>query len=137
MLTESKDRVLAVLCASAQLEALIGFSTKEIMQESNTELNILQGTLNYFERIGFISHLNFRNETCHFCLHLEALECHEKGGFTMAEKHILLTIQKLELEIRNFQQQLEPRHLEKAGQISGIIGTLQSLIVQAMPYLSL
>ncbi|MDE5525665.1 hypothetical protein [Elizabethkingia meningoseptica] len=98
-----KDELLNALCDVNDFESLLSLDLKSLLTDFHIEFNELTAILNQFQRLGFISELNARRHSSDLflCIHLEALDFKNRGGFLMQEETLRLTLEKLKIEVDN------------------------------------
>jgi hypothetical protein len=119
-----KDNVLNCLCESLSFEQFSQLDIEALLQETQTDFETLQAILNQFQRLGFISDLNMRYSALSFCLHLEASDFKNRGGFYAQEEVLKLNLEKLLLEIEN----LKPNFPDKLENFTSIASNIVSCL---------
>jgi hypothetical protein len=119
-----KDNVLNCLCSSITCESVFSLEIDSVFLETKTDFNTLNTVLSQFERLGFISHLNLRRSSLSLCLHLEAIDFKNRGGFYAQEEVLKLNLEKLLLEI----DQLKPSFPDKLETFTSIASNIVSCL---------
>jgi hypothetical protein len=119
-----KDNVLNCLCDSLTCESVFSLDINSVFSETKTDFNTLNAILSQFERLGFISHLNLRRSSLSLCLHLEASDFKNRGGFYSQEEVLKLSLEKLLLEI----DQLKPSFPDKLETFTAIASNIVSCL---------
>lgn len=123
----SKDLLLSALCSDeVEFEQLLDFNLKSLLKIGDFTFNELFAILKQFERLGFVSEINIRNSSssAYFCVHLEALDFKNRGGFIGQEKLLKGNIKKLILEIES----LEPSLKSKIESTTTIISSIKNVL---------
>lgn len=128
-----KDVILKNLCQDAILESPTRFDANKYAELLDGDKVKLNSILSYYDRIGFISSLNYRYASPEFgaIVRVEASDFVRRGGFTTQEEMLAKEVEKLNLEIKRLKPALGDK-IERlsniAGNLSGIVGTIMSNI---------
>lgn len=118
-----KDKVLSLLCSdSINFESVIILNQNELLKEVELLFDDLIAVLRQFERMGFVSDINARrsSSSLYICVHLDALDYKNRGGFIGQEEILKANIEKLLLEIESLKPSL-PSKTKKLTEIASNI----------------
>lgn len=122
-----KDRVLNLLCENCSFEQFASIESdqiKPVLETLETDSTNLHSILNYFQRLGLISDLNFRHNFISFVVRMEANDLKRNGGFVFHEMIVKKNIEQLILEIDVLKKQLGTNYLENTNKITAIASTI-------------
>lgn len=99
-------------------------NTAELLKVLDLDFDSFNAIMCQFKRFGFIDDLNLTRNHLYFILLVDAIDYKNRGGFTFQEEVLETNINKLLLEIKVIEKQLEPKHLETANKISTIASAI-------------
>lgn len=125
---ELKDKILSYFCENVTPEQCCSGETTELLKSLDISFDALNAILRQFERYGFVEDLNLRRGHISCILLLEAIDYHQRGGFSLQEQMIEANLTKLITELKVLEKELEPKHLETVNKIAGISSSLFAAI---------
>lgn len=125
---KEKDAVLNYLCNCDEVvpERLSQINRLKYVSHVGTDEKTALSVLQYFNRIGIVSNLNYRyhSDTFYVIVRQEAFDLLNRGGFTVKEYLLQQEVEKLLLEI----ERLKPSIGDKIEKISTIVSNIANII---------
>ncbi|MBW7838617.1 MAG: hypothetical protein H3C36_03030 [Chitinophagaceae bacterium] len=118
---ELKDTILKTLTDAG---VKLNFNLNQLAKELNIDRDVLEIILNQFENQQLMSIERMLGGGMYVTLSADAFDFIRMGGFTMREKTLILTLEKLQLEV----EKLSSDYPEKASTFTSIAANIATCL---------